>query len=963
MLAGWQATVRVARDGSFEQRTVWPFRHRYVPARPLSLRTSACNEYRSAVRKRSLVIKLLGPPEVLVDGEPLRVDTRKALAVLAYLVTTDQPQARAHLAALLWPEADDASARGALRRTLSTLKAALGDTYLVVDRSSARIDRTDVEADVWQLRSDADADIGLAAAVRGEFLAGFALRDAPDFDDWTLAQADAMRQRSIAILDEAAERRSAGGDLVSALELARRRIELDRLDEGGHRQLMMLHARAGDRASALRQYRSCVRVLSEELGVEPLPATTALHDAILAGTAFQPPEPSSPAMKPSEPPPLVGRDAELHRLDEALRSDVTPLVLIEGEAGIGKSRLVAELATMVERDGGHVLELRGFPGNRATPYAPVVEMFERELRAHPQRVAALDGPVRAEVARLVPAVIEGQTRSSPLEGPGAEARFSDALTAALAALAAHAPLVLDDAHWIDPASLGLAAQLARRAVEHHVLVVICRRPVDANDDPLLPAIAEARRANRLLELNLGRLTASDVRRIVERSDVDVDADALHAESAGVPFYLVERLAALAAGAPADEIPAGIRDLVRMRVAACSPAAQQILAAGAVIGGSFDSDLVRNVSGRSTDTVADALDELAAHRLIVARPGGLQIDHELTRSVVLDGLGLGRRRLLHGRAADAFARTGGRRRAAAAIASHLHAAGDEARAAQWYEAAGRQASELHAHVEAIEQFEASLALAAEPDPQLHVRIAERWTLLGRYAEAIAAFGAAAASLPVAEVWRAELGLARAHRRLGNLALANAHLDAASATLGPERSAERTNVLVERALIADREGMDAAAAAHADAALHLVPAHGVSVERAQAHNLAGLLARHRGDLALARHHLTEALGIAANLPAPTARMASLNNLALLDAAEGAAEAAEARLRQALAIAMATVDRHHEAALRNNLADVLNVAGRRSEAVGEVARSASILAELGGFGTSAREPTPEVWRLVDW
>ncbi len=94
-----------------------------------------------------------------------------------------------------------------------------------------------------------------------------------------------------------------------------------------------------------------------------------------------------------------------------------------------------------------------------------------------------------------------------------------------------------------------------------------------------------------------------------------------------------------------------------------------------------------------------------------------------------------------------------------------------------------------------------------------------------------------------------------------------------------------------------------------------------------------------------------------------MASLNNLALLEVAEGASDEAEARLRQAIAIATATADRHHEAALRNNLADLLNSASRRSEAITEVALSAMILAELGGLGTPSRELTPEVWRLVDW
>lgn len=910
--------------------------------------------------EHSLLIKLLGPPEVIVDGHPLRVDTRKALAVLAYLVTTDQPQAREHLAALLWPEADDASARGALRRTLSTLKTALGGRYLIVDRSSARIDRAGVQADVWQLRSD--SDVGSVAALRGEFLSGFAVRGAPDFDDWLQTQADAWRQRSIAALDRAAARRAADGDLATAIETARRRMELDGLDEGGHRQLMSLHARSGDRAAALRQYRSCVRQLSEELGVEPLPITTALHESILAGTALHEPTVTVAVVPHSEQLPLVGRDAELRRLVEAWRSPTARLVLIEGEAGIGKTRLATELRALVENGGGRMLELRGFPGYRATPYAPVVDLLEREVRAHPERLAGLDARVRAEIARLVPVGLHGHAETAHPDGPGAEARFTDALAVAITAMAA-GPLLVDDAQWIDPASLALVVRLTRRATDPHVFIALCRRPVDPVDDPLLPAIAEARRSRALVELDLRRLTAAEVRDVVQRSGVDVDAGQLHVESAGVPFYIAERVAAVAAGAAPDEIPAGIRDLVRLRVAACGAVAQQILAGGAVIGRSFDPDLVREVSGRSADEVADALDELSAHRLVVSHGGRLEIDHELTRSVVLDELGLGRRRLLHRRAAETLTRKDTRRQAPD-IAAHLEAAGDDAGAAEWYSIAGDRAADLHAHVEAIGHFEAALALAPDIDPQLHEKIAERWTHLGRYADAAAAFGSAAAALQPSDAWRAELGLARAHRRLGALALADAHLDAALDSLGAERSAERAAVLVERALIADRLGHGEVASAHADAALALAQRLDEPMELAQAHNLAGLLARHRGDGAAARRHLGRASAIAATVPGPAIRMATLNNLALLEMAEGDSDVAEAHLRQAIAIATATADRHHEAALRNNLADLLNAASRRSEAIAEVTKSATILAELGGPGVAAsRELTPEVWRLVDW
>lgn len=916
----------------------------------------------------SLVIQLLGPPRITVGAAPLKVDTRKAVAVLAYLVATEQPQAREHLAALLWPEADDAAARGALRRTLSTLKSALGSRHLVIERGSVRIERRDIEADVWKLRMAADERLDgptdaavVEAALRGEFMAGFGLRDAPEFDDWVMAQADAWRQRSIAILDRAAERQAAAGDLGAAIETARRRIELDRLDEGAHRQLMTLYARAGDRAGALRQYRSCVRVLSEELDVEPLAATTALHEAILAGSAFEESteRPDTVAATDRSPAalPFVGREAEMRLLLNAWRSRDARLVVVEGEAGIGKTRLATELSSRVEREGGRFAELRGYPARHATPYAPVSDLLEGRLRSGPGQLEGLDPAIVAELARLVPGVGPRAAGISP-DGPGAEARFTDALATTLRLVAGDL-LVVDDAQWIDPASLLLVAQVARSATEGRPLVVVLRRPVDPPQDPLLTAIARARRAGDLLVLELRRLTEAEVRRAVQPAAPELDVRALHAESDGVPFYLAERLAALRGGAPAGEIPAGIRDLVRTRVVACGAAARQVLAAAAVIGGGFDPELVREVSGRPTEEVADAIDELAAHRIVLERQGSLELDHELTRSVVLDDLGMGRRRLLHRRAADALIRRVGRRRAPADVAAHLQAAGDDARAAEWFEAAGEHASQLHAHADAIEHFESALALSVAPHGRLHERIAERLMLLGRYADAVGAWEAAAATLPPTEAWRAELGLARAHRRLGNFALATAHLDDA----GGGRDPERAGVEVERALIADRTGDGKMARRHAEAALAIARELGEPLALAQAHNLCGLLARHRGQSAQARRHLAAALEIAGTLDQPAARMASLNNLALLEMADGALDVAEARLRQALTLAVATRDRHHEAALRNNLADVLNAAGRRDEAISEVARSATILAELGGLAAGGDGPSAEVWRLVDW
>jgi DNA-binding SARP family transcriptional activator len=233
-----------------------------------------------------LRVSLLGAPRAVAGQRSIVTDTRKATALLAYLAVSEQPQRRAVLAALLWPEADEQKARGALRRTLSVLRSALRDRWLEAEGETIDLDRASVVVDVVEFRRAiregrlADA-VGLYA---GDFLAGFSLRDSPAFDDWQAAEADALRSdygEALTRLAAAAER---GGDVAAAIGHTRRRLALDPLREPAHRELMRLLARSGDRTAALRQYREVVRLLDQELGVTPAAETRGLHDAIEAGT-------------------------------------------------------------------------------------------------------------------------------------------------------------------------------------------------------------------------------------------------------------------------------------------------------------------------------------------------------------------------------------------------------------------------------------------------------------------------------------------------------------------------------------------------------------------------------------------------------------------------------------------------------------------------------------------------------
>jgi len=285
-----------------------------------------------------LALYLLGSPRLERGGVPLELKYHKNLALIAYLAMTGMDQgAESHtreaLVTLLWPELEPSRARSGLRRNLSVLRKALGDQWLVVDRELVGLDPT---ADVWfdvaqfrgrlrfaQAHGHPQADgcpeclSTLAEAVelyRGDFLAGFSLRDSPNFDDWQFFQTQELRQELAWALESLVTGHSAREAYAPALTHARRWLALDPLREPVHQHLMRLYVWSGQRAAALRQYAECARLLSEELGAPPDEETRQLYQAIKRKQRL-------PRLEPHAPSPIVRRAFPLHqrfRLDAEL---------------------------------------------------------------------------------------------------------------------------------------------------------------------------------------------------------------------------------------------------------------------------------------------------------------------------------------------------------------------------------------------------------------------------------------------------------------------------------------------------------------------------------------------------------------------------------------------------------------------------------------------------------------------
>lgn len=315
-----------------------------------------------------LEIRLLGSPQIARDGSPApNFISNKVPALLAYLAVTRRAHTRDKLAALLWGEMSDADAKNNLRQALTNLRKFVDDE-LTVTRDAIELtgdcflDSTQFDSAV---RYASSLDPEPASAIltnslrlyRGDFLEGFHVRDAPDFEDWMLTERARLRELALQALHRLAEIEMSRADYPAALEATSRLLAFDPWREEAHRQRMSALARVGQRSAALAQYQSCRRVLEKELGVEPAAETTALYEQIR--DAESRPAGNLPVRATS----FIGREAELAEIGVRLANADCRVLTLVGEGGAGKSRLALQAAQV------HVHQFLG--GAWFVPLAPV----------------------------------------------------------------------------------------------------------------------------------------------------------------------------------------------------------------------------------------------------------------------------------------------------------------------------------------------------------------------------------------------------------------------------------------------------------------------------------------------------------------------------------------------------------------------------------------------------------------
>jgi DNA-binding SARP family transcriptional activator len=281
-------------------------------------------------------MQFLGPPQIMCDGKIITVNTRKAIALGAYLAVTNRRHNRDALIALLWPNLDQQRGRAALRTTLSVLKKALGSAGLIVENELIGLDLSVVTCDVAEFTAclaDNISDytrLGQAAALyRDDFMAGFSLADSAAFDAWQQEQTDHFRHQLSLVLCQLTQD-DAGLGLETAVNLARRWTAIDPLHEPAHHRLMQLYAANDQRSAALRQYQTLRRLLAEELDAAPSEAMTALYVSIRDAGREIPAHPSQPSTAPIPMTALVGREVELAQIRQRLNDPVCRLLTLVG---------------------------------------------------------------------------------------------------------------------------------------------------------------------------------------------------------------------------------------------------------------------------------------------------------------------------------------------------------------------------------------------------------------------------------------------------------------------------------------------------------------------------------------------------------------------------------------------------------------------------------------------------------
>jgi ABC-type oligopeptide transport system substrate-binding subunit/DNA-binding SARP family transcriptional activator len=716
---------------------------------------------------------LLGAMDIRHNGEPVpKPPTLKAQSLLAYLVLhRHRPQSRDRLAGLFWGERPERKARGSLSTALWHIRRCLPELCVNCEPQLVQFDRerdlwVDVEAfEACVCQDDIGALQSAAALYRGDFMDGF-------YHEWVIDERYRLEALFMEALVRLMIRLEASAEHDSALGVALRLLQRDPLREEAHRLAMRAYCRMGQRNAALAQYYRCSEIVKEELDASPMVETTELYQEIKEGLFPVGPVPEVAPIEVTPPPPsplpgrspldllalsrLAGRDDELAFLAESWQlaeEGQGRLVLISGEAGVGKTLLVEEFANHLRSRGVRILWGNCYEYGRALPYQPVAEALGTVLAAlTAEELRAFPSWSLEEVARLVPEILEkraGLQAAAAISSDEQRSRLFDGVGRVLTGLSSSGTIlvVFEDLHWASESTVQLVHYLARRLSDHPVLMLGSFRSEEVGlEHPLHALRRRLVRDGLAVTLRVSRLLPPAVEEIVTEMSGAGDevlplAKRLYQETEGNPFFLIETIrglfdagsirleegvwrgdfAGISEGALA--LPISLSEAVEARVHNLSEDAQQAVCLAAVLGREFDFELLNAVWGQGEGATLEALDELLRRRLIEEGGGAKRRDytfsHNKIQEVIYSSMSRRRRQRAHALVGTTMENlySAQAEELAGELGFHFqegqhHDQTLTEKAIRYRLQAGDRARTLYAHHEAIEHYEQALAILKE-----------------------------------------------------------------------------------------------------------------------------------------------------------------------------------------------------------------------------------------------------------
>ena len=693
-------------------------------------------------------IELFGNLRVACGGQTITsVNTNRLHSLLAYLVLHgDAPQPREQLAFLLWPESGESQARTNLRQLLHHLRRALpADSCLLLSDNhtvqwprdpACTVDVLEFEDALARARGPAEKSAleDAARLYQDDLLPGL-------YDEWLQPRREHYRQQLARCLSRLAVLTEEQHDYPAAIAHAERLVALDPLSEAHHQLLIRLHAANQDRASALRAYHQCMRVLRRELAVEPCAATRELFDRVLK-TGSSPAAQETRSTAPAKSLPLVGRQREWEILLDCGRraSSQGPLfAVISGEPGIGKSRLAEEFHARWTADGQPAARTRCYAGQGEVAYATIAEWL-RAPGLHAVR-PQLSPAQLVELARLLPEILDVHPelpRPRPLMESWQRLHFYESLNAAFGKAAKPLLLLIDDLQWCDADSFEWLHSLFRSPASARILVLGTLRAEEAGrEHPFTRLFGALRQSEQAVEIPLAPLDAAETSELALQLSARLDPSdlgELYRATKGNPLFVVESLRAGLGNAAGSQ---RIHAVITARLAQLSKASYELAGLAGAVGRPFSFDLLAKTTDWDEDSLSRALDELWQRRIIEAH-GAAEYDftHDRLREVAYAELTLVRRRFLHRRIARALQEihAADLEGQSAQLAAHFEAAGMAEDAIVHYCAAAAYNRQRYADSEAVGLLRRALALNRDL-PETARRLEQELELLATLGPAV------------------------------------------------------------------------------------------------------------------------------------------------------------------------------------------------------------------------------------